>query len=371
MDHHFFQVSATQEPENDREDHLFSEALKVLGETADRSVLLAGPEGRVRHANRRARSLLGWEGPEPLATRSLDTIPVGQSIRSRLRRDPGPWEEETAIEVRGRRVPVLVSKRPIAVGGRERGSLVLISDLRDVSTAIAERDRARRNDRAKTRSLHMVAHDMSGPVTILKGYVSLVLDGSLRIDQLEPYLPMLADQLEHMQRLLNVLLDTARLEEGSLELRLEPLDLVDFVEDMVRRMRPPETGHQLVIRRDVAELPILADPIRLDSIVRNVISNAIKYSAEGTVVTCSLRLDEGATVEVADEGSGIEHEDIDRLFTRFGRVGDPLTNPPGVGLGLFLSRELARLHGGELEVSSKVGEGSRFTLRMPLRDSAL
>jgi len=347
---------------------LFHEALTVLGDATDRSVIVAGPQGEVRQANRRARNLLSWEQPDASVTRSLDTIPLAISTRSRLQRDPGPWEEETTIEARGRWIPVLVAKRPIAVGGRPAGSLVLITDLRDVSTAIAERDRARSNDRAKTRSLHMVAHDMSGAVTVIKGYVSLVQEGSLGIDQLEGYVPVLADQLQHMERLLNALLDTARLEEGALELRLEPLDLADFVEEMVGRMRAPETGHQLMVRREVAELPILADPIRLDSIVRNVLSNAVKYSPEGTLVICTLRLDDGAALEVADEGTGIEGEDQDILFTRFGRVGQPATNPPGVGLGLFLSRELARLHGGDLTVTSEVGRGSRFTLHMPLRN---
>ena len=347
---------------------LFDEALKVLADAVDRSVIVAGPEGKVLQANRRARTLLSWEQPDALVTRSLETIPFALSTRSRLQRDPGPWEEETTIEARGRLIPVLVAKRPIAVRGRRAGSLVLITDLRDVTTAIAERDRARRNDLAKTRSLHMVAHDMSGAVTIIKGYVALVQEGSLGIDELERYVPVLADQLQHMERLLNALLDTARLEEGDLELRLEPLDLADFVEDLVRKMRAPETGHQLMVRREAAGLPILADPIRLDSIVRNVLSNAIKYSPEGTVVTCTLRLDDGATLEVADEGGGIAGDDQSLLFTRFGRVGEPATNPPGVGLGLFLSRELARLHGGDLTVTSEVGKGSRFTLRMPLRD---
>lgn len=351
-------------------DDLFREATKVLGEAMDKSVIVAGPEGEVHQTNLKARRLLGWEGQHGVAARSLETIPVPPSTRSRLRRDPGPWEEETTIAARDRTVPAVISKQPILVQGRPTGSLVLITDLNDVSTAIAERDRARRNDRAKTRSLHMVVHDMSGAVTVLNGYISLVQDGSIRIDQLEPYVPVLMDQLQHMQRLLNGLLDTARLEEGALEVRLEPLDLGTFVEDMVGKMRAPETGHQLVVRREAADLPVLADPIRLDSIVRNMLSNAVKYSPEGTVVTCTLRIEDGAALEVADEGSGINQEDLDRLFTRFGRVGDPASNPPGVGLGLFLSRELARLHGGDLQAASEVGKGSRFTLRLPLRDAS-
>ena len=351
-------------------DDILQEAFRPLGEAMDGSVIVAEPGGGLRYANRRARALLGWERPEEPGTRSLDSIPAPASVTTRLRRDPGPWEVETTIEARGRAMPVRLSTQPIARRGRAVGSLVVITELRDVGTLVAERDRARQNDQAKTRSLHMVAHDLSGPLTILNGYVSLVLDGSIRIEQLEPHMPMLGEQLEHMQRLVQVLLDTARLEEGRVELRLEPLDLAGFVEDMVSRMRPPETGHQLIVRRGASELPILADPARLDSIVRNILSNAVKYSPEGTTVTCTLQAeDDCATLEVADQGSGIDRDDLERLFRRFGRVGDLTANPGGVGLGLFLSRELARLHGGDLDASSEIGKGSRFTLRLPSREA--
>ena len=205
-------------------------------------MIVAGADGRVRHANRRARALFDWDGPAAMAERSLSSIPITASLRTRLARDAGPWEDEATVVVRDRTIPVRIAARPIESRGRLPATLVLITDLSDVSTVIAERDLARRNDRAKTRSLHMVAHDMGGPLTILNGYVSLVLDGSIGIQQLEPYLPKLADQLEHMRRLVNVLLDTARLEEGRLELRLEPLDLSRYVEHMVGRMRSPETG---------------------------------------------------------------------------------------------------------------------------------
>ena len=351
------------------EDTILLDGFSVLGDAMDSSVLVTDRRGGVRFANRRARALLGWERSGDLSSRSLESIPIAESLRTRLRRDPGPWETETTFEAPGRPMPVHLSAQPIAHRGRAVGSLVLISEVADATTLVAERDRARQSDRAKTRSLHMVAHDLSGPLTIVNGYISLVLDGSIGVEQLEPHIPVLADQLEHMQRLVQVLLDTARLEEGRLELQLEPLDLVTFVEDIVSRMRPPETGHHLVVRRLAQELPVLGDPSRLDSIVRNIVSNAIKYSPEGTVVTCTLERVEGSpTLEVADQGSGIERDDLDRLFKRFGRVGDLTTNPAGVGLGLFLSRELARLHGGDLDATSEVGKGSRFRLRLPLRD---
>lgn len=342
----------------------------LLMAVADRmaeGVVIGGRDGRVRFINRAAEQLLGWDAGEPEA-RSLSSIPVDAETRARLEAPREAWTREATVLAGGAEIPVRLSAQPIVRGGRPAGTLVLLTDLSAVRAAIAERDRARHNDRAKTRSLHMVAHDLSGPLTVLNGYVSLVADGSLDIEELRPYIPVLATQLNHMQRLVQVLLDTARLEEGRIELRRQPLDLGAFVVDMVARMPPLESGHQILVTTSPVELPVLADATRLDSIMRNVISNALKYSAEGTTVTCTLRRDgDSAVAEVADEGAGIAAEDLDRLFTRFGRVGDVRRNPAGVGLGLFLSRELARLHGGDLSVSSELGAGSTFTLRLPLR----
>ena len=332
-------------------------------------IVVGGRDGRVRFINRAAEQLLGWDAGEP-EVRSLTSIPVDAETRARLAATPEAWTREATVLAGGAEIPVRLSAQPILRGGRPGGTLVLLTDLSAERAAIADRDRARQNDRAKTRSLHMVAHDLSGPLTVLNGYVSLVADGSLEIEELAPYIPVLATQLSHMQRLVQVLLDTARLEEGRIELRRQPLDLGVFVVDMVARMPPAESRQQIVVTQAPTALPVLADPVRLDSIIRNVISNALKYSAEGTTITCTLRRDDSSAVaEVADQGAGIAAEDLDRLFTRFGRVGDMRRNPGGVGLGLFLSRELARLHGGDLSVSSELGAGSTFTIRLPLHEA--
>jgi two-component system, OmpR family, sensor histidine kinase VicK len=233
---------------------------------------------------------------------------------------------------------------------------------------MTQRRKGRQDRHAKTRTLYMVAHDFSGPITVLNGYLSLVQDGTLELEQLAPYLPVMAKQLEHMQRLLQVLLDTARLDEGRLELHLEPLDLGGFVESMIAQLRPVESRHTVTLDRRDQNLPILADPGRLDSIVRNIMSNAIKYSPEGTSIRCVARPSGSyAVLEVTDEGPGIGAADLRRLFTRFGAMTEAAAGRAGVGLGLFLSRQLAKLHGGDLTATSIPHGGSTFRLRLPLQ----
>ncbi|HVH63587.1 MAG TPA: ATP-binding protein, partial [Candidatus Dormibacteraeota bacterium] len=111
---------------------------------------------------------------------------------------------------------------------------------------------------------------------------------------------------------------------------------------------------------------VQADVMRLDIIISNLIDNAIKYSPEGGDVSVELSIAGGlALVSVRDVGIGIAPEDMDRLFIRFNRIA-PDADVPGTGLGLYLARELARLHGGDLVAVSKLGEGSEFTLSLPL-----
>jgi signal transduction histidine kinase len=299
----------------------------------------------------------------------LDQIPFDRQTRRHLARKRKPWVAEGTLGAVEGDVAVRLAVWPMLQNGRRAGNLLLITDLGEMPRAIADRDLARQNDRAKTRSLHMVAHDLSGPLTVLNGYVSLVQDGSIRVEALEPRIPVLAKQLSHMQRLVQVLLDTARLEEGRLEIMPEPMDLGEFVHELVAELEPLESGHQIEVLDAGEPLPISADRDRLGSIARNLVMNALKYSDEASVITCRLRrTDSHAFLSVADQGPGIAVEDLPRLFTRFGRVGDSAQTLPGVGLGLFLSRELARLHGGDLYATSKPGQGSTFTLTLPLRE---
>jgi signal transduction histidine kinase len=112
----------------------------------------------------------------------------------------------------------------------------------------------------------------------------------------------------------------------------------------------------------------MADRNRLNTILVNLLDNALKYSPDGGSVQCVLDRQDGiASVAIADEGLGISPEDLPRLFSRFGRIVTPdNSHIPGTGLGLYLARELARMHGGDIVVASEPGRGSVFTLKMPV-----
>ena len=226
-------------------------------------------------------------------------------------------------------------------------------------------------EQLKADYLKLASHELRAPLGIIRGYVSMLEDGTFGpvSEELTPLLPVLLGKIDEMSRLINGMLETARLEDGALELRRERLDLRDVVAEGVRTLEPlAGPRHRLVSSVPGDPVPIDGDAARLTMVVANLVHNAIKYSPSGGSVRVVCGLDGGsATVDVSDQGIGIAGQDLDRLFTRFGRIQSTLTRDiPGTGLGLYLARDIARRHGGDLTVVSEPGRGSTFTLRVPL-----
>jgi signal transduction histidine kinase len=227
-------------------------------------------------------------------------------------------------------------------------------------------------EQSKSQFLNLASHELRGPITVLRGYLSMAQGGSLgRLSpELKKVLPLLIGRADEMNALVEQMIEAARLEEGRLELKPEQADLREIAARALELVRPLADGdHPLVIDAPSDAVPVVVDAERIATIVSNLLTNAIKYSPGGGEVRCSVMREDGvAKVSVSDRGVGIAPKDLPRLFTRFGRIANKATNHvPGTGLGLYLSRELARMHGGDLTVTSKPGEGSTFTLAVPAR----
>jgi len=227
---------------------------------------------------------------------------------------------------------------------------------------------ARKLDEAKSRLMRLTAHELRGPLTVIGGFVGFLRDERMTDVQRCDAIDLVDTQLYEANRIIDQVLDAARLEDGRLELSRQSIDLRDVVREAVDQARVRMTRrHSLRSLIPDDAIVIEGDHNRLLTVLSNLLGNAVKYSPDGGEVRCALAVADGsATVAVTDEGVGIDPVDVPRLFTRFARVGVN-HSIPGAGLGLYLSRELARLHGGEITVSSTVGAGSCFSLRLPLR----
>jgi signal transduction histidine kinase/putative methionine-R-sulfoxide reductase with GAF domain len=228
-------------------------------------------------------------------------------------------------------------------------------------------------EQVKSEFLRLASHELRGPLAVLGGYLSMIDDGSVRRDEFERVLPVLAGKVAEMNRLVDQMLETARLEEGRLRLELERTDLVRLVEDAVHTVLPLGSSRHRVVVDAEHPVPITVDTGRILTVLANLVGNAVKYSPGGGEVRCSVAVEaDRAVVRVSDQGIGISAADLRRLFTRFGRVVTPENSHiAGTGLGLYLARELARMHGGDIAVSSQLGQGSTFTLWLPRGEASV
>ncbi|HSR25663.1 MAG TPA: GAF domain-containing sensor histidine kinase, partial [Candidatus Eisenbacteria bacterium] len=234
-----------------------------------------------------------------------------------------------------------------------------------------EAEQAAALEETKSKFLRLASHELRGPVAVLRGYLSMLQDGTFGAseeDLTEVYRVMTA-KAGQLEMLVTQMLEAARLEGGRLRLRLEPLDIRAAVEEAFETVRLlASSEHDMRLEQPDQPVWVSGDPWRLTTIVGNLLDNAVKYSPGGGPVRCRVRVEEGqALVEVGDRGLGIAPEDMPTLFTRFGRIVTPANSHIlGTGLGLYLCRELAHMHDGELEAESAPGEGSVFRLRVPL-----
>jgi signal transduction histidine kinase len=223
---------------------------------------------------------------------------------------------------------------------------------------------------ARSRFYASMSHELRTPINAILGYSALLLD--------EIYGPLTEDQArgieranqaaKHLLELVNDILDLSKMEAGKFEMEIQRTIFPGLVEDLFVTVRPmaDEHGSELSLQTACDEVEIVTDPRRVRQILLNLLSNAIKFGDGGPItVTCAVRDDGGVEVAVADRGRGIPEDDLEKIFDEFVQLADH--QQQGTGLGLPISRRLAALLGGSLEVESVPGEGSTFRLLLPPR----
>ncbi|HEY0706505.1 MAG TPA: HAMP domain-containing sensor histidine kinase, partial [Polyangia bacterium] len=181
---------------------------------------------------------------------------------------------------------------------------------------------------------------------------------------------MVKRQVGRLNRMIGDLLDAARVEAGELELRLEDHDANTIAHEVCELLRDSSADHELVLQTQPRPVPLKCDPLRLEQVLTNLVSNAIKYSPPGSRVVIAVeRRERQVGFRVSDEGIGIAPADLPRVFEPFRRTTASRRTSPGVGLGLSVAKRIVDAHGGQLHIDSKVGVGT--TVQVWFRESAL
>lgn len=228
--------------------------------------------------------------------------------------------------------------------------------------------------RAKDEFLAVAAHELRSPLAAVRSYADLLLrrEQQREGDHRDLHgLTILSQQVAHMLRLVDNLLDVSRLDAGQFDLQYQQVNLVGLAQQVIDQQRPNAGQRDLLLEAESAELMVTCDAMRIRQVLTNLISNAIKYSPPDSVISVRLRsatlLNNNAPavlISVSDQGPGIPPEEQERVFQRYYRA--PGRRAEGLGLGLYLSREIVQLHGGQIWIESREGQGSTFMVLLPV-----
>lgn len=219
--------------------------------------------------------------------------------------------------------------------------------------------------------VHMVSHDLRSPLTVLYGHAGL-LQKRLANSQ-DPLVPRSVAAIDRVVKRMDAMIEdmvsAARLEGGRPDLALAPVDCATWIPEFLERSASALDPRRIRVEMPPALPLILADCARLERVLTNLLSNALKYSDPGTPVWLRVApLDERLCISIEDRGRGIAPDDLPHLFDKFYRAGN--RGEEGLGLGLFIARLMVEAHGGEIEAESAVGTGSTFRLWLPLHPAA-
>jgi signal transduction histidine kinase len=292
-------------------------------------------------------------------TEILRTLEVPDEIIAQLRE--GTQEDlRLVINVDGEETHLTARTAPIQL---DEGESAQAYTFRDITQEVAA-------EQMKADFHSMIAHDLRSPMSVIQGYVSLMATGKtgeVNETQME-FLDSVNRKITEMTALLNDFLDISKIDAGFVNLKCRELDLGELIVDVVSDLEPMAASSDLNL--DVALPPdavrVNADPLRVTQILRNLVSNAIKYNVEsGWIRLTVVPIDGWAQVSISDGGIGMTPEELAVLFEPYTR-GAAQRKIGGVGLGVVIVKKLVESHGGEVTVTSVPGKGSTFTFTLPV-----
>jgi two-component system phosphate regulon sensor histidine kinase PhoR len=322
-------------------------------------VIATGPEGDVRHLNASAAAMFGV-GSEVVGLRIWEAVrhpALEGAVRAAL---GGKGASRETLEFGARALEI--SACPVAGG---QGAVIVARDVTE----------ERRYERLRREFVANVSHELRTPLSIVRGYVETLREGAWQDPAAAPeFLAAIESNVRRLEALTADLLDLSKLESGGAVLRARAVDLGELLRRVQQAFEPLARRKRQSLDLEVGEGPgdLVADPELLERAVSNLVDNAVKYTPEGGRIRLSAA-GEAAAVRIAveDDGVGIPEVDLPRIFERFYRVDKSRSRElGGTGLGLAIVKHVAQLHGGRVDVRSRPGEGSCFTLVLPRHPAA-
>jgi PAS domain S-box-containing protein len=349
-----------------------SAARQAILDNAVDGIFTFNEHGTIRSFNRAAERIFGYASDEI----------IGRSVSLIVAEGEGAWVTAGRREVTGRRQDRATFPMALGIGAIEQdGSRLLIgmaSDITDRKRAeeelLAAKEAAEGANRAKSTFLANMSHELRTPLNAIIGYSEMLAEEARDSgnDEYVPDLEKIQRAGSHLLGLINTVLDLSKIEAGKMDLYLETFDLASMLGDVTATIQPliQQKGNRLVIRTDEDLGDMHADVTKVRQTLFNLLSNASKFTENGTITLTVARETVDGTpwigFAVADTGIGMNAEQLGKLFQAFTQADVSTTRKyGGTGLGLVITRRFCQMMGGDITVESTEGEGTTFTVRLP------
>jgi len=325
----------------------------ILDNMAD-GVIMTDTEGNISLANQTAKKLFNIKEPEnkPLieAVRNHEVDKVLKLCLKTAEMQSVQYESGTSRRY----------LRAIAVPIASSGVLLLFQDL----TSLRNLQTTRRE------LIGNISHDFRTPLAGIKAMVETLRDGAVDDKKAaRDFLTRIDSEVDRLTQLVAELTELSRIEAGKAELKLEPVNINELVEEVTARLSPQAERKKLTVAKELAAdlPPVSADRARVRQVILNLMHNAIKFTEPGGKITVTTRGEgDSVTVDIADTGRGIASDDLPHVFERFYK-GDKSRTGEGTGMGLAIAKHIIEAHGGDIRVESEEGRGSTFSFSLPLK----
>lgn len=346
---------------------------RAIAEMSADGILTLDTMGKIRYINPsfqtitkyKESNLIGRVFREILSDESIYQF---QQLMLDVRKKSYPIKhvELELINAEHNKVPIELSISPLL----KEGSLqVFVCTIHDITDRKRMEEEMRKSEQLKTEFMNIAAHELKSPVTPIKGYLDLIITDNETEDKVKQWAKVSLRNAERLLLLVNDILDVSRLDNDTMRFEMKKFDSSELVNQIVEDMRPSIEQKNLCFNVSIPEkLPeIFGDFLRLEQVLKNLFTNALKFTDEGNITFEALVEYDKLKLMVSDTGIGIDPDELDQIFEKFFQADTAESRKhEGTGLGLFICKQIMEKHQGDITVDSEPGKGSCFTITIPV-----
>lgn len=346
---------------------------RAIAEMSADGILTLDTLGTIRYVNPSLQSITKYKEPMLLG-KSFKELLTDESIYQfqqllldvRKKSNPIKNIEFEIINAEDKIVPIELSISPLV---KERSLQLFVCTVHDITDRRRMVEEIRKSQQLKNEFMNIAAHELKSPVTPIKGYLDLIISDNQTDEKIKQWAKVSLRNAEHLLLLVNDILDVSRLDNDTMRFEMKKFDPTDLIDELVEDMRPSIEQKNLKFSVSTPDkLPkIFGDFHRLQQVLKNLFTNALKFTEEGTISFTASIENNQLVLSVADTGIGIDSDELEDIFEKFYQADTAESRKhEGTGLGLFICKEIIRKHKGTITAGSKAGQGSVFTIKLPI-----